>query len=113
IDRMIKAASDMSGNILLSSKLFYGKRMEGMNIFRFGPGRLADLISKGGKMTPEERAIANLGLQRWARITATQLGILGVNLAFAKAFGLKLPNLTNPAQADYGRLKIGNFVVPL
>lgn len=113
IDRIVSAASDASGNVLLSSKLFYGKRMEAANIFRYGPSRLSDLISKGGKMTPEERAIANLGLQRWARITATQLGILGANLAFAKAMGLKPPNLTDPSKADYGRLKIGNFVVPL
>ncbi len=113
IDRMVSAASDASGNVLLSSKMFYGKRMEAANIFRYGPTRLSDLLSKGGKMTPEERAIANLGLQRWARITATQIGILGANLAFAKAMGLKLPNLTDPTKADWGRLKIGNFVVPL
>jgi hypothetical protein len=113
VDRLVKSASDATGNILLSSKLFYAKRMEAANIFRYGPSRLSDLISKGGKMTPEERAIANLGLQRWARITATQLGILGANVAFAKAMGLKLPNVTDPSKADWGRMKIGNFVVPL
>ncbi len=113
VDRMVSAASDASGNVLLSSKMFYGKRMEAANIFRYGPTRLADIISKGGKMTPEERAVANLGLQRWARITATQVGILGVNLAFAKAMGLKLPNLSDPTKADWGRLRVGNFVVPL
>ncbi len=113
LDRMVSAASDASGNVLLSSKLFYAKRMQAGNIFRYGPARLADLISKGGKMTPEERAIANLGLQRWGRITATQLGILGANVAFAKAMGLNLPNLTDPTNADYGRLKVGKFVAPL
>src|SRR5439155_20069476 len=113
LDKIVSAASDASGNVLLSSKLFYAKRMQTGNIFRYGPTRLADLISKGGKMTPEERSIANLGLQRWGRIAATQIGILGANLAFAKAMGLKLPNLTDPSKADYGRLKIGNFVVPL
>ncbi len=111
--KLVNAASEATGNVLLSSKMFYGKRMEAMNIFRHGPARLADLISKGGKMTPEERAIANLALKRWARISATQIGILGANLAFAKAMGLKLPNLTDPNKADYGRLRIGNFVVPL
>lgn len=113
LDKLVAAASDASGNILLSSKLFYGKRMEAGNIFRYGPARLADLLSKGGKMTAEERAIANLGLKRWGKIAATQIGILGANLAFAKAMGLKLPNLTDPSKADYGRMKIGNFVVPL
>ncbi|PYS86531.1 MAG: hypothetical protein DMF62_15585 [Acidobacteria bacterium] len=113
LDRMVSAASDASGNVLLSSKLFYAKRMQAANILRYGPGRLGDLLSKGGGMTAEERAIANLGLRRWARIASTQLGILGVNFAFAKAFGLKLPNLTDPSKADYGRLRIGNFVVPL
>ncbi len=113
LDKLVSAASDASGNVLLSSKMFYGKRMEAANIFRYGPARLSDLLSKGGKMTPEERAIANLGLKRWARISATQIGILGANLAFAKAMGLKLPNLTDPTKADYGRLRIGNFVVPL
>ncbi len=113
IDKLVSAASDATGNVLLSSKMFYGKRMEAANIFRYGPTRLSDLISKGGKMTPEERAIANLGLKRWGRIAATQLGILGANVAFAKAMGLKLPNLTDPTKADYGRLRIGNFIVPL
>ncbi len=134
VDRLVKAASDASGNVLLSSNLFWGKRMEAFNIARYGPARaadvasvtpehvanifngkfkLADLLNKGGKMTPEERAIANLGLQRWGRIAATQIGILGANLAFAKAMGLKLPNLTDPTKADYGRMRIGNFVVPL
>ncbi len=111
--KLVSAASDASGNVLLSSKMFYGKRMEAANIFRHGPARLSDLLSKGGKMTPEERAIANLALKRWARISATQIGILGANLAFAKAMGLKLPNMTDPTKADYGRLRIGNFVVPL
>lgn len=112
-DKLVAAASNASGNILLSSKLFYAKRMQAGNIFRYGPTRLADLLSKGGRMTAEERAIANLGLKRWGRIAATQLGILGVNYAFAKAMGLKLPNLTDPSKADYGRLKLGNFVIPL
>jgi hypothetical protein len=113
LDRLVAAASDASGNILLSSKLFYAKRMEAANIFRYGPARLADLLNKGGRMTPEERAIANLGLQRWARITATQLGILGANVLFARAMGLRIPNLTDPDKADWGRLRIGNFVIPL
>ncbi len=140
--KLVSAASDATGNVLLSSKMFYGKRMEAANILRYGPARLKDmatqiaqaspdermqainifkdkgaklseLLSKGGTMTPEERAIANLGLKRWARISATQIGILGANLAFAKAMGLKLPNMTDPTKADYGRLRIGNFVVPL
>lgn len=152
IDRLVKAASEASGNVLLSSNLFYGKRMEAANILRYGPARFADimasptlrtdamrvlkgaprteednvvnvfkpgrfgisdLLSKGGKMTPEERSIANLGLKRWGRITAIQLGILGTNLAFAKAMGLKLPNLTDPTKADYGRIRIGNFISPI
>jgi hypothetical protein len=113
IDRLVSAASNASGDILLSSKLFYGKRMEGANIFRYGPARLGDLISKGGRMTAEERAIANIGLKRWARISATQLGIVGANVAFAKAMGLQLPNLTDPSKADWGRMRIGKFVIPL
>ncbi len=113
IDKLMSAASNASGNVLLSSKLFYGKRMEAGNIFRYGPTRLSDLLSKGGKMTSEERAIANLGLQRWARIAATQIGILGAGVGFAKAMGLKPPNLTDPTKADWGRLRINNFIVPL
>lgn len=113
LTKLVADASHASGDILLSSKLFYGKRMEAFNIFRYGPARLADLISKGGKMTAEERAIANLGLKRWGRIAATQLGILGAGVAFAKAMGLKPPNLTDPSKADYGRFRIGKFVIPL
>lgn len=112
-DNLVSAASKATGDVLLSSKLFYAKRMEAANIFRYGPSRLADLVSKGGKMTAEERAIANIGLKRWARVSATQLGILGANVAFAKAMGLKLSNLTDPSKADFLRMRIGKFVIPL
>lgn len=113
LTKLVASASQASGDVLLSSKLFWGKRMDAFSILRFGPSKLGDLISKGGTMTPEERAIANLQLTRWGRIAATQLGILGAGVAFAKAFGLKPPNLTDPSKADYGRFRIGNFVIPL
>lgn len=111
--KLVAAASQASGNFLLSSKLFWGKRMDAFSILRFGPEKLADVISKGGRMTPEERAIANIQLKRWGRIAATQIGILSAGVAFAKAFGLKPPNLTDPSKADFGRFRIGNFVIPL
>jgi hypothetical protein len=108
-DRAIAALSKSTGDVLLSSKLFYAKRMEAFNLIRFGTQKLV----KGGRMTPAERAIANIALKRWGRIAATQLSILGVNYAFAKAFGFETPNLTDPNKANWMRLRIGKFVIPL
>jgi hypothetical protein len=83
--------------------------MEAFQVIRYGTQKLL----KGGKMTPAERAVANIALKRWARIASTQIGIVGANYAFAKAMGLQLPNVTDPTKANFMRMRIGNFIVPL
>jgi len=109
-DRLAASMSGASGNILLASKLFYARRMGGIvTPLRY----MAQYLTKGGRMTPVERGIANIALRKWARIVATQASIVGVNYGIAKALGLQTPNVSDPSRADFMRLRIGNFVVPL
>lgn len=96
-------------NLLLSSKLFFAKHMEGwLNPLRY--------LAKTGRMTPVERASANITLSRWANSVAAHIAILGVNYAFNKSMGFKTPNLGQRYKdnelSDLFRLRVGNVVVP-
>jgi hypothetical protein len=51
-------------------------------------------------------------MKRWANTVAVHMGILGVNYAFNKAMGFQTPNLWNPNESDFWRLRLGNMVVP-
>lgn len=106
--RSASEISQMTGryNLLLSSKLFFGKHMDAW----LSPLRY---IAKGGRATPAESAARNIAMGRWANTVAAHVGILGANYAFNKALGWKTPNLTNPTQSDFLRLRLGdNIVVP-
>lgn len=98
--------SNLAGryNLLLSSKLFFAKHMDAW----LSPLRY---LAKGGKMTAQERAAANIAMGRWANTVAAHVGILGVNYAFNKVMGYKTPNLTDPTKADFLRLRVGDKVV--
>lgn len=99
--------SNMAGryNLLLSSKLFFAKHMDAW----LSPLRY---VAKGGRMTPVERAAANVALKRWANTVAAHMGILGANYAFNKMMGWKTPNLTDPTKSDFLRIRLGDHVVP-
>jgi hypothetical protein len=92
-------------NLLLSSKLFFAKHMDAW----LSPLRY---LAKSGRMTPPERAAANVALGRWANTVAAHLSILGANYAFNKMMGWQTPNLTDPNKSDYLRIRLGNVVVP-
>ncbi len=92
-------------NALLSSKLFFAKHMDAW----LSPLRY---IAKTGRMSPAERAAANIALGRWANTVAAHLSILGVNYAFNKMMGWQTPNLTDPSKSDFWRIRLGNVVVP-
>jgi hypothetical protein len=98
--------SNMTGryNLLLSSKLFFAKHME----TTFTPLRY---LLKKGRMSPAENAASNIALGRWANTVAAHMGILGVNYAFNKMMGWKTPNLWDPRESDFLRLRIGNKIV--
>lgn len=73
-------------------------------------------LSKAGKMTPKERAVANIALKRWAKTVAVTAGLLEASDAFNK-YVLKNDKRVN--WSDFSRpgtlwrMNVGGWIIPL
>lgn len=72
-------------------------------------------LVKGGKASAAERYASGIAAKRWAKITALNLSILAVNQAFNQyVLGNKEKiNWTDWSKADWLRMKLGGFVIPM
>lgn len=103
-----KTATRVLPKISFAPKLWLAKRMEA-----FAPlARLA----KEGSMTPQERAVSNIAMKRWAKIVGVTGSILAANDAFNKYV------LKNDKRVNFGdmsspgtlwRMNVGGWIIPL
>ena len=103
-----RTASRMAGSTLFAPKLWFAKRMEAFQPIRY--------LANAGKMTPGQRAVANIALSRWAKMVTATGGILAANDQFNKYV---LGNKHRVNFADFSqpgslwRMNVGGQIVPL
>lgn len=101
-------ASRIAGKLMFAPKLWFAKRMEAFQPLRY--------LVNAGKMTPAQRAVANIALKRWGKIVAVTAGLLETNDAFNKYVlkNDKRVNFTDFSKpGTLWRMNVGGTIIPL
>lgn len=101
-------ASRIASRTMFAPKLWFAKRMEAFQPLRY--------LVNAGKMTPVQRAVANIALKRWAKIVGVTAGILEANDAYNQyvAKNDKRVNFTDFSHpGTLWRMNLGGTIVPL
>jgi hypothetical protein len=100
-------ASRIAGRAMFAPKLWFAKRMEAFQPLRY--------LVNAGKMTADQRTVANIALKKWAKTVAVTTFILEANDAYndIRKTGKKVNWTDFSKPGTLWRMNVGGTIVPL